>query len=171
MWSLKELGFQASSSTPLSLTLGWGSSDKIMPTIIIVGFDAFVFSSYIISVPLYLHVNSNYLSHCCGNSKLYLFWCNISKNKVNSSMFSICNPHFGTIENVIVSLLFSFCFQGKSITSWAYFWQAKTSNLKIKYTHIIIKSSSVGQRKIRVQIYQLILKSKISLIWARKFQT
>ena len=104
-------------------------------------------------------------------SYIYLFWCNISKNKVNSSMFSICNPHFGTIENVIVSLLFSFCFQGKSITSWAYFWQAKTSNLKIKYAHIIIKSSLVGQRKITVQIYQLILKSKISLIWARKFQT
>lgn len=113
-----------------------------------VGFDAFFFSSYIISVPMYLQVNINYLSHCCGNSKLYLFWCYISKNKVNSSMFSICNPHFGTIENVIVSVLFSFCFQGKSITSWAYFWQAKTSNLKMKDTEIIIQSSLVEGRKI-----------------------
>ena len=129
------------------------------------------FSSYIISVPMYLQVNSNYLLHCCGNSKLYLFWCNISKNKVNSCMFSICNPHFGTIENVIVSLLFSFWFQGKSITSWAYFWEAKTSNLEIKYTDLIIKSSLVGQRKIAVQIYQPILESKINLIWATKFQT
>ena len=139
--------------------------------IIIIGFDAFFSLHISYQFQGIFRSNSNYLSHCCRNSKLYLFWCNISKNKVNSSMFSICNPHFGTIENVIVSLLFTFWFQGKSITSWAYFWEAKTSNLEIKYTDLIIKSSLVGQRKIAVQIYQPILKSKINLIWARKFQT
>ena len=61
---------------------------------------------------------------------VYLFWCNISKDKKYSSIFSICDPHFRAIYHIEVSLLFSFSIKSKCITSWANFRETKTSNLR-----------------------------------------
>lgn len=57
----------------------------------------------------------------------YLWWIYVGKHQEHLRQIRIGNPHLRTVDHVMISVLFSCCFQSKRVWSRCWFGQRKTT--------------------------------------------